>query len=376
MFTTLAAACLLSGTMIADPPVPAGRPPIGPLERYEPRIWDVTFSATVDSFNDINPVHAQKMRLEDTPIMFPMIFQNTFSVLDPASARPRMLLDNIEDTTLPARARIEHGKALNTSLAVLPVKKFEGHLLRWDVSYHVQVWNSRIDEAAAARITWPREWPEEVQSAIQPQQFIESDDPIFAQAVEDASKGRLRQVPPYIAAKELVRYCLVHLNVSGDGVAHRTDGLPIGFDIGGAKAAAARGSGRRPDVVNVCIATLRAAGIPARAVIGMQRDVTERRGAFVVWGEFYLPDAGWVPFDIDQMRTQNLAALDVHRPWHGFGSLDDLNERVPLAFHYLPPVTSESPMYPSVWGWDPRPHRNETVRQFIRLDMDRSGRSR
>ena len=52
---------------------------------------------------------------------------------------------------------------------------------------------------------------------------------------------------------------------------------------------------------------------------------TER---FVSWGEFYLPDAGWIPFDPDSLRTKSLGTQNVRQPWTDFGTVRKLNERI------------------------------------------------
>src|SRR5207344_977933 len=91
------------------------------------------------------------------------------------------------------------------------------------------------DEKAAAAIAWPREWPEEVRDGLKPQMFIESDDPIFAAAVERVSQGQLRAVPPYLAAKDLVRYCIDELRQSGSGTNLGEHGELQGMAVVGAK---------------------------------------------------------------------------------------------------------------------------------------------
>jgi hypothetical protein len=379
---------LLAALLLATPP--SGRPPTGPLERYEPRVWDVTFDVTVTTgwrYDDTlrgwryEASLQQSYDLADAPIVMPVIFQGTYSAVKSDSLRARLWLGAREDTTLAGRSRLDDGYPFQTRLAVLPIEEFGGKTLRWQISYRVQTWSSRLrSEQAAAAVAWPREWPSEVLDGLQPQMFIESDDPLFEQAVEHASGGRLRLVPPYLAAKDLVRYCLNKVRVSGDGEYRGNLGVLQGMEMIGASRAAADGLGSPHDLVCVCVAVLRAAGIPARPVIGVEErrsslgKLKQARAEFVSWAEFYLPEAGWVPFDPVEMRGKGVLNLDVRRPWPEFGTMKDLNRRIPLAYHFIPPATVEVPQGPAVWGWDPRPGGDPGSGQQIKFTIVSRGR--
>jgi hypothetical protein len=255
----------------------------------------------------------------------------------------------------------------------MTIDRFKGQSLRWSINYRVQVWSSRIDEAKAAQIAWPKEWPQEVMDGLQPQSYIESDDEIFARAVETVSKGRLRMVPPYLAAKDIVRYCVNEIQTTGSANVRGENGVLRGMVVNGAKHAAEKQLGSPHDLVCVCIAMLRAAGIPARPVIGVLEDNKEI-GEFVSWGEFYLPDAGWIPFDPVAMRGKGVRTMDIRKLWPEFGTMDELNERIPLGYHFLPAATIESPRNPAAWGWDPRPGRDYGSDQFVYIDIVSRGK--
>jgi transglutaminase-like putative cysteine protease len=360
---------------------PSGRPPTGPLQRYEPRIWDVTFDVTLTTYSPFDLSLQRDYQLTDAAIVMPVIFQSTFSTVQADSLTAKLWLAGRQDTTLPQRLRLDDGFPFQTQLAVIPVEQFTGKTLRWQVGYRVKTWSSRLSsESAAAAAAWPREWPAETADGLRPQLFVESDDPLFAQAVEDASGGRLRLVPPYLAAKDLVRYVLTHIRVSGDGEVRGNLGVLLGLEVVGARQAARDGLGGPHDLVCACVAILRAAGIPARPVIGIEQPKYSTGGLkqsgpeFVSWAEFYLPDAGWVPFDPMEMRGHGVQNLDVRRPWPDFGTMDHLNRRIPLAYHFLPPATLEAP-YPAVWGWDPRPGGDPGSLSQIKLDISSRGRA-
>jgi hypothetical protein len=353
--------------------------------------------------------------LESAPIVLPLIFQGSYNRIAPDTVQGRLWLGGRPDNSLPPRFRVEGGTSVEegfphgTHKAILPVPQFRGERLRWDVACRVQSWSSRIDDRWAGRMTWPRplprelvegerpdqpwprDWPEEVREALTPQPFIESNDPIFAQAVRDVMGDRLPLTPPYHAAKELVRYCVQKINVGRGATYYHDPRMPdagnpwqipgsgsgtgktiVGMQVMGASLAARHFSsggampepgrpGEPPsphDLVCVAVATLRAAGIPARPVIGVQEgrwgsnSQNSDAAEIVSWAEFYLPGAGWVPFDPVAMRGKALVNRRVEDPWPEFGTLDHLNRRIPLAYHFVPPGARVAPDIPALWGWD------------------------
>ena len=344
---------------------PSGRPPTGPLGRYEPRIYDIRFEVTVstaslpDAYQKGYQI-GQAMHLVDTPIVMPVIFSGTFSKVDPDSLAARIWYSNREDLGLNQRSRVDEGYPFHTHLAVMPIPEFRGKSLRWQLGFRTKVWSSRVDDTRAAQIPWPREWPKEVQDGLQPQLYIESDNPGFAQAVENVSKGSLRLVPPYLAAKDLVRYCINTIQVSGDGLDKRDLGMLHGMEVVGAAQTAADQRGGPHDLVCICVAMLRAANIPARPVIGIYRNKRDRV-TFVSWAEFFLPECGWIPFDPVELRGKGIRNKDVRLPWKDFGTMDDLNRRIPLSYHFIPAASVQSPQAPAVWGC---PASANAARQF------------
>ncbi len=355
---------------------PSGRPPTGPLRRLDPQIYDVTFSVMVTTLQQRDPTTRGSYLLKDAPIVMPILFNSTFHKADPDSVRAQLWLGAVEDTALRERFRIDDGYAFNTHLAVMTVSEFQGKAIRFMVKYRTQVWDSEIDDKAAGEIAWPKEWPEEVRDGLKPQMFIESEAPVFKAAVEDASKGQLRFVPPYFAAKDLVRYCLDRVRVSGDGVNYGNLEVILGLEMSGAARTVERGLGGPHDLVCVCVATLRAAGIPARPVVGFDYSDVRKRFEFRSWAEFFLPDCGWIPFDPMMIRDHGYKHRKVQEAWTGFGHIDDLNRRVALAYHFIPPTTVETPINPAVWGWDPRPGGDPSSEQHITFSAEHKGAGR
>lgn len=354
----LALAALATGLGLAPP---SGRPPVGPLSRHEPRIYDVSFGVNIVP---ITAMGDPTLHLKDTPIVMPVIYQGTFSRVDPDSVDGRVLLDTGAATNL--ERKVEDDRPFYTHHLVMTVPEYVGQSLRWRVSMRTQSWSSRLDDARAAAIPWPRTWPDEVQDGLKPQMYVDPDADVFQQAIErNGGHDALHTVTPHLAAKQVVAFCLNNVMVDGSDEVRNRFGLLQGMRVQNASKTAEIGRGSEHDLVAVCVAMLRAAGIPARPVVGMERD-EEGKETLVSWAEFHLPDAGWVPFDPVEMQGDGVHRRPVNQPWPHFGTMDELNERVPLSYHFHPPAPVEALDAPGLWGWRPNPpldsrrHRLET----------------
>ena len=204
----------------------------------------------------------------------------------------------------------------------------------YTVSFNAMVFSSVLNSSAASTIPWPESWDDTKSSYLTPSRFIESDDSIFKDAVAD--NGDPRSVPIHIAAKVLIRYCLNNIESNGQ-YTHVKNSITTGLDVKGARRAVRNGKGSAADLVCVCVATLRAAGIPSRPVVGITNADAVGNVAiapqYMVWGEYALPGAGWIPFVPKRMRG-TVNGLTHAEPWQGLGTLPWLNRRVPLAYNF------------------------------------------
>lgn len=296
------------------------------------------------------------INLDGTPFALPMIMRGPFSKVDPTTLQPQLFLDSAADRTITQRARLDEKQELGMTFAVLPVESFAGSIVRWNVSWRAQVWSCRVDESLLAQKTWPREWPADVQDALKPQKGIESDRPFATAIVTKALGDKLRSMPPWYAAKEIIRAaCLTVKSINGDGLERRAQGRVVGMKMAGAASAAEYGRGSGHDLVALCVAALRAGGIPARPVIGFleSSDRDSKQTMLTSWCEVFVPDAGWVPFDPNELRGKAIRQLKVADAWPMVGNWKDLNERVPIAWCFAPKGYNGSD-FASVWGWLPR----------------------
>ena len=74
-----------------------------------------------------------------------------------------------------------------------------------------------------------------------------------------------------------------------------------------------------------------------------------------------------MPFDPVELRKKGIQNRNVRDAWPEFGTMKDLNRRIPLAYHFIPPASVESPQNPAVWGWSPRGGKPANAEQRISL---------
>ncbi len=354
-------------------PVAINQPPV---QQVKDRIYNISFQVLVSTriYTGGNVgAYRSSFNLSDVEIKFPIIAKGAFSQTDLESLTAQLWLDADEDPNLLSRTRLEPGPLPQTHNAIILIPLVRSQDLRWQIKMTVKAWSCVIpDESALSKITWPQQWPSEVNPYLQPQLFIESDQALFTETIEKLSEGTLRQVPPFLAAKDLIRFAVKNVQLTGDGIRMEEHGAIRGFEVQGAVNAAQEGRGSPNDLLCVCIAMLRAAEIPARPVIGLTED--ERgRNTLISWGEFYLPDAGWIPFDPHELRGNGLRDQSVYDRWPGLGAMKDLNRRIPITYHFTPPTSTPTIGWPAIWGWNVQPNQLPRCSQQIILSIVHQG---
>ena len=326
--------------------------PAPPLRRVDGRAWDVKVEASVWS-PGMRQGSQAPIALRDAAVWFPLVLDSAWSQADAGSVAPELWLD--ARRTAFASVELKRDLPRSSSAVRLGVGKISGQSMKWSVSWRARCWASQVDEAAAAAATWPVEWPEEATPWLAPEPGIESDSPDMAAFVARVSEGKLRTVTPWIAAKELVRATVNHFNaVDNDGI-RVENGFPRGIVFDGAQAAMSRRTGSCHDVAAACTAVLRAAGIPARMVLGVSEVETSSgasKARFVSWCELYLPGAGWAPYSPLRLRSSARGGLQLQRPWPAFGTWDELNGFIPLCLGVGVAAPGASlPRYPAGYAW-------------------------
>ncbi|MBM4107597.1 MAG: transglutaminase domain-containing protein [Phycisphaerae bacterium] len=294
------------------------------------------------------------------------------------------------------------GYPLGTRLARLEAAQGRCNDVTLELSYDVQVWRHVFDEAGALRVAWPKlDWPDGVKDALEPQFWIDhatdpatgADTPYDMAAVKEAlgrwlEGARLknpRDVTPAALAKILLGKVAGEVQPSGDGLSYNTAGLVEGIELQGPPVTLGQRRGSEHDMAVLLTALYRAAGIPARVVIGVTRGGNgfaagrRNRTRLRSWVEFALYEepttAGgkatlnWIPVDVAGLRRSSSRPPPIERPWKHFGVLEDADETVPFAVHFHPPTTVASYGSPGFWGWMMSPTLPQTARQSLQFQM-------
>ena len=331
-----------------------------PLERSDPIEYQIGLGIDIGAAPE---AIAQQRVLQASGGTFTI---NLITAGNWALAAPARLTSSLHINGQPAQVRQsvsgKQGDESYTALIQIPKANISALSLR--VEWPVISFDSSINEELAARATWPRQWPAEALPYLAPSPFIPSGEKEYTAFVERVSEGKVRDVPMYYAAKDLVRAAILeHRNVRAEFVFSENEGAVRGYDLKTAREAWQRSRSRSQtreatasDLVANCIAVLRAAGIPARPVIGLQSGsiinpaIVSTNVKFVAWGEFYLPGAGWVPFDPNLMRGTSMTNMSVRKPWRFFGTFEHLNRRAAIAYDFAPMANGMISEFPCGWS--------------------------
>jgi hypothetical protein len=335
----------------------SGRPPEPPLRRLDPRIWEARLEANLWA-PSMRRGDTTPLQLRDIRLWLPFVLQSTWSQVDAGTIRTDIWVQGQRHPAPADASSMRQGLPWGLSAVGINVAELQGQSLKWSVTWNEQCWASAVDEAAAARATWPSEWPEDARPALLPEPGIEAGHADFKAFVDRVTGSRLREVTPWIAAKELVRATIAsYTNIDSDGI-RVENGFPRGIIFNGAHASMSSRTGTCHDVAAACVAVLRTAGIPARLVLGiteLQMSTGSTKARFVSWCELWLPEAGWAPFSPADLRSSARGGLSVERPWPTFGTWDELNQYLPISYGVAPPVPGARTMpYPAGYCWTAR----------------------
>ncbi len=343
--------------------------------------WTMTIDLRIQAGNVKDVVDGQIMtqpvpfKFSSAAVVFPMLT---------ASAAHRLELDGgnapkykgelkFDNVLMDSKPTFIDGYAGGTKLARWEMRGVEGNDTQLHLEYQMTCWNSVLDETLARTIPWPKgAWPAPAASALKPHLFVESDAPAVTELLQRTMEGNdPKSQPPAVLAKHLAGQVMGLVQTSGNGLLFNQNSTFRGFDLKGAAATARDLRGSQHDVACLLAAVYRAAGLPARVVIGYDKEETTAGGGssrnnplsrsgsgpsnLRSWVEFALVDPFdskpfWIPVDIVRLRKQSSRPPAFDATWKFFGTHDELNAVLPIAFQYHPP-TSVTALAPGFWGW-------------------------
>ncbi len=316
-------------------PPPDGRPPTGALRRTDSRKWEITLNIDLPLFRKNDP----------TPeaLVIPVSILDTWWRVDPRSFVGNVFSDSSPVPKALTNLTVNQSR-FGDSRVEISIPNFVEFRLRTELTWVVETWSCQLDEIAASREQMPTLWPQEVERWRYATPGIDPNEPRIQQLRQQILQRIPANTAPIYVAKEMIRTGSRILK-SGDHRDRNPFGIwSRGLETRGIAQALWTEIGSESDVVCICVALLRSMGFPARPVIGLadrsgQAGKSLSRKELGMWGEVYLPNCGWVPFDSDEIRGGISPSTKIDQHWNGFGSDDEFNERVPITHEldiYLP----------------------------------------
>ncbi len=342
------------------------------------------------ALNPENITPTQFIRFDKAQFVYPLIGETASSVPYPEEARMRLQLDRraprdrrvMPDQRWPVNENVItnlyetiEGYQGPTSLMRLTAPEISSNSLLFQIELDVRTWETRIDEARADAIEWPTEpWPPQLVSNLEPHLYVNPEHPAIQALLARFINGKdPRDVRPYALAKHLAgrvvdyiefRDTDLHSLGRSSSPSRGQSILVNGFRVNGSVSMALTGEGSRFDAPALLCALYRAAGLPARLVIGYDADVQRKRADGLPemrsWVEFALLDEDrnateWIPVDITRQRDFSDRAPPLDQRWQHFGHNEEFDFVIPISHHWHPPTTVTNDGPPALWGWLPEP---------------------
>lgn len=350
-------AAIVAAPALASPPLSDA------IQRDKPIEYQLTIEGRVTAYQSkFNADDQFDLNLENAPLVFPIIPNGAYHTIDLERLKTKLELDDVETDS---KFEILPTSQADGRLARFNIPKFKGDQVEFSLEELVTCYNAKVDEARLRAIGWPETWPPEVATELQPQRYVESTNEQIVRLMETWTRGKAKSVPPFLLGKELARQTVKSFQISGKNWFNDDLNQFAGIEVQGALKSVELMRGTSHDCVCLFVAVCRAAGLPARPVIGIQmiddargRDFKDDDKRLLSWAEFYVPSAGWVAVDFRPLFKAPGRMHDINRDWPGVGTNDELNLLVPISYHFHPPagVRAEGRSgKPLLWGWQPLP---------------------
>jgi hypothetical protein len=325
---------------------------------------------------------SDRIVLRELTIVTSMIDGCATATTDPNLATMAAL--EVDNTPIVTEPTIVPGLPNGDQLARWEAHSIDTRLLSIDIVGPATTYESvKVDEQAATRVPWPvNGYPAEIATSLAPQRFVESDDPGVVRLMNRWTSNNPHGPTPYLVAKALAGQVQEGFQLSGSASRAGYLSRYAGVNLLGAAKVAKSMKGTEADMAALLCSVYRAAGLPARVVVGLdiagspggRANVpaanavcranfdpnTIQHALLRTWVEFYLYDeasnrGGWIPVDIVMLRHTSSRMQSLDRVWDGFGGGMCYDHLIPVTFHFVPPTTIEADAPPAFWGWSTTP---------------------
>lgn len=363
--------------------------------------WTLQVSVDVNAYvqkdgNGMPVVH--DFNLDSATVVFPVLKDSSCHRSYTRIVKSEMKLNDV--LVADRVAKYEDKFPCGTRLGKWEMKNKKGREMSLEVNIPMTCWQTKFDEKSAELVPWPGTWPQMPMSTFNdtqtigvkrdgtPLSLIDHRAENIKALLEKWTSGKdPKTIAPVKLAKYLAGEVLEKFQPSGDALRFlKTRGMQgfEGFNLKGAEETVNDMRGSEHDIACVLCAVYRAAGLPARLVIGF--DITDEKGSdknfldkknnnsvplFRTWVEFALyeetnPREIWVPVDVNRQRRVSSKVQRDPKLWRYFGSHDEMDTVLPIAHQFHPPTAVLAHGAPCFWGWTTTPEA-QTATQFLRF---------
>lgn len=351
-------------------------------------------------------------KFQTLAVVFPILKSTASSDVIQDSWQGKLRVnDQVVDDKIESADLIDNGHS-GTRLVKFTAVNGTARAVDLEISYNMVCYRTKLDEAAAMKVEWPKGgWPADAASTFKPQMYIdyapdiEHDGqlrPYDTEPLQNLLNSWLqaervsspRDIPLVRVAKIITGGVVKDLQPSGNGISYNRRGQLEGIEIKPIPTTIADKKGTEFDIVCVYVAALRRAGIPARMVIGWQKEESGDDDKFLdrnkgvarmrAWAEFALFDENfksganaqacmnWIPVDVVSLRKSSSRPPPLDRAWRFFGTVEDLEGTAPFSFHLHPPTTVRAYGSPGFWGWWMTPENPPRAMQNLLITVTRT----
>lgn len=312
-------------------------------------------------------------------------WKGSFRIGDAIATEEIQVMNGLQSGSRYAKMALGAGRA----------KTFTFEIEQRTTAYRVKYYDVEADQVA-----WPKGgWPAAAASCFTPQMYVDywPDDttgmaPTAGSAsavgamvdgwLANANLASPRDASPNQLAKFIAGQVVRNFQVVNQVfITNRVNAIE-GANVLPLTEVVRTGRGSSFDICHILVACYRHVGLPARLVVGYQKEGTGKtfltaKGAsaqirpYVEWclfNEDFEPtkaSVNWVPVDIVDMRRTMPNPPSLDKPWRCFGSFDDTNECFPFTFHLHPPTSVRAYGSPGFWGWMVAPTQPLSAEQSL-----------
>ncbi len=352
---------------------------------------DIDVNAFVEKDSKGMPV-VKKFKFDSAVVVFPVLKNSASHRTYPQTLTSKLSFEDAVIANVPSG--YSDAYPCGTRLGRWEMSEKTGREVRLEVDIPMTCWQIKYDEKAADLVAWPTSWPAVAASTFTDTQRIgknragndivlmEHTAPIIQELLKKWTNEKdPKSIRPAVLAKFLAGQVLEYIQPTGDGLRVNKNSGFEGFELIGAEQAFVQRRGTEHDIACALAAMYRAAGLPARLVIGY--DISKEKGKdssflskksssvplFRTWVEFALfEDTAskeiWVPVDINRQRK--ISSRNSSN-WKFFGDHDELDTVLPIAHQFHPPTMVMAHGSPAFWGWQVRPEA-QVATQFLRFN--------